>query len=609
MLQSMRSRAKYVWFVIFGFFIVGFLLLDTSGLLSGDAVTPNTVVAEVNGRNILYTTWAARVQNISEGESQQQGRALTLDEIDRIEDRAFDELVSEVLLEQEYRKRAITVSPDEIRAAARMMPPPGLMQNPELQTEGRFDPVKYERFLGSPIAATSGLLVQLESYYRQEIPRQKLFEQIAADVYLSDARMWDLWQDVQDSAQVSFVALTPDVVADSSVTVTDREIQVYYDANKSTLVRTGRAVVSVISIPRVVTAADSAGVRARALALRTEITSGTSFEEVAKRESADTVTAANGGSLGRGGRGRFVESFEKAAYTLRPGEVSQPVLTQFGYHLIKLDERKGDTVALRHILLRIEQSDSSATATDRRADELDGLTGDATNPAQFDSAAARLGLVPVRGVAIEGEPLMVSNAYIPSVSAWAFGGAAQGETSELFDSPDGYYVARLDSLVGGGPQVLADVKDEIRARLMRTKKVETLLPAARTIAARAAASTLEAAALEKKLEVNRTGLFNRIDFVPGIGQGNEAVGAAFALAVGAVGAPVATEDAVFVIRVDRRINASREKWEAQKQVQRNLLTRSLREERVRTYLEDLRGSAKIEDHRREISAAARRVAT
>jgi peptidyl-prolyl cis-trans isomerase D len=604
----MRSRAKYVWFVIFGFFIVGFLLLDTSGLLSGDAVTPNTVVAEVNGRDILYTAWATRVQGLSEAEAQQQGRALTLDEIDRVEDRAFDELVSEVLLEQEYRKRGITVSPEEIRAAAVMMPPPGLMQNPELQTEGRFDPVKYQRFLGSPVAATSGLLLQLESYYRQEIPRQKLFEQIAADVYLTDARMWDLWQDVQDSAQVSFVALTPDVVADSAVTVTDREIQTYYDENKATLERTGRAVVSVMSIPRVITAADTAAVRARAVELRNEITGGTPFEEVAARESADSISGANGGSLGRGARGRFIEAFERAAYALRPGEVSQPVLTSFGYHIIKLDERKGDTVALRHILLRIEQSDSSATATDRRADELDGITADATNPAQFDSAAARLGLTPMRAVVVEGEPLMVANAYIPSVSAWAFSGAQPGETSELFDSPEGYFVARLDSLTRGGPQELEEVRDEIRTRLLRTRKIETLLPAARTLASRAAATSLEAAAAEQKVEVSRTGLFNRIDFVPGIGQGNEAVGSAFALSVGAVGAPVATEDAVFVIRVDRRINASREKWEAQKQVQRGLLTGSLREERVRTYLEDLRASAKIEDHRREINAAARRLA-
>ena len=604
----MRTNAKYVWFIIFAFFVGGFLFLDNSGLMSSGGVTPNTVVGEVNGRDILYTTWASRVQNISQAESQQLGRALTLDEIDRIEDRAFDELVSEVLLEQEYRKRGITVSREEIVAAARVMPPPGLMQNPELQTEGRFDPAKYERFLGSPVAASSGLLVQLESYYRSEIPRQKLFEQIAADVYLTDARMWDVWQDVQDSAQVSFVAFTPDAIPDSAVSVTDREIRTYYDAHKASLERTGRAVVSVLSIPRVITAADSAAVRARMVELRNEILGGARFEDVASRESADSVSAANGGSLGRGGRGRFVGPFEQAAFALRPGEVSQPVLTQFGYHLIKLDERKGDTVALRHILLPIEQSDSSATLTDRRADELDALTGDATNPAQFDSAAAKLGLTPMRATVVQGEPLTVGNQYIPSVSAWAFSGAREGQTSELFDSPEGYFIARLDSLAVGGQLSLEDAREEIRTRLLRSKKVETLLPAARTMAARAAATSLEAAATEQKLEVNRTGLFNRIDFVPGIGQGNEAVGAAFALSVGAVSAPVATEDAVFVIRVDRRINASREKWEAQKQVQRTLLTRSLRDERVRAYMEDLRASAEIEDRRDEINAAARRAA-
>ena len=608
MLQSMRSRAKYVWFVIFGFFVVGFLLLDNSGLLNTGGVTPNTVVAEVNGRDILYTTWANRVQTISQAESQQQGRALTLDEIDRIEDRAFDELVSEVLLEEEYRKRGIGVSVDEIRAAARMMPPPGLMQSPELQTEGRFDPAKYERYLSSPVATSSGLLLQLETYYRQEIPRQKLFEQIAADVYLTDARMWDVWQDVQDSAQVSYVAFTPDVVADSTVTVTDREIQSYYDANKGTLERTGRAVVSVLSIPRVITSVDSAAVRARAIELRNEILGGARFEEVATRESADTISGADGGSLGRGPRGRFVEPFERAAFSLRPGEISQPILTQFGYHLIKLDERKGDTVALRHILLRVEQSDSTAALTDRRADELDGLTAEATNPAQFDSAAAKLGLTPVTATVVEGEPLTVGNTYIPSVSAWAFSGAQPGQTSQLFDSPEGYYIARLDSLAVGGPMSLDAAREEIRVRLLRTKKVESLLPAARAMATKAASTSLEAAAAEQKMEVSRTGMFNRIDFVPGIGQGNEAVGAAFALSAGAVSAPVATEDAVFVIRVDRRVNADREKWEAQKQVQRTLLTRSLREERVRSYLEDLRASAKIEDHRREISAAARRAA-
>ena len=608
MLQSMRSSAKYVWWIIVIFFIVGFLLLDTSGLLTGGGVTPNTVVAEVNGQDVLYTTWAARVQALTQQESEQRGRALTLDEISVLEDRAFDELVSEILLQQEYDRRGIGVTADEIRAAARMMPPPALMQNPELQTEGRFDPLKYERFLASPVASQSGLLFQLEAYYRGEIPRQKLFEQIAADVYLTDARMWDVWRDVHDSAQVSFVAFTPDAVADSAVTVSDQEVRQFFDANREGLDRPGRAVVSVLAIPRTITAADTAAARARINALRSEIVGGARFEEVAARESADTISAADSGSLGRGPRGRFVDEFERVAFALRAGELSQPLLTQFGYHLIKVDERKGDTVALRHILIRIDQSDSTAAATDRRADELSSLTASATSPAQFDSAAAKLGLTPVRAVVMEGEPLMVGNAYIPSVSAWAFKGAVEGESSELFDSPDGYYVARLDSLQEGGPTTFEDARDEIRLRLVRQKKVQTHLPRAQEFARKAATSSLEAAAAEQGLEVTKSQLFNRISFVPGIGQGNEAIGAAFALAAGAVSAPVATEEAVFVIRVDRRINADREKWEAQKQVQRTLLTRSLREERVRTYLEDLRASARIEDRRKEIDAALRRVA-
>ena len=61
----------------------------------------------------------------------------------------------------------------------------------------------------------------------------------------------------------------------------------------------------------------------------------------------------------------FLDAFETAAEALKPGEISQPVLTQFGYHLIRLDSRNGDTLALHHILLRITQSDSDADRTDR----------------------------------------------------------------------------------------------------------------------------------------------------------------------------------------------------------------------------------------------------
>ena len=153
--------------------------------------------------------------------------------------------------------------------------------------------------------------------------------------------------------------------------VTEAEMHAYYDAHKSDATRVGQATLSVLMIPRLISPADSALVRDRALKLRAEIAGGASFADVAKRESQDSATAANGGSLGKGTKGRFAgePEFEKAVNTLKAGEVSAPVLTASGYHLIKVDEKKGDTISVRHIMLRIQPSDSNAARTDREADQ------------------------------------------------------------------------------------------------------------------------------------------------------------------------------------------------------------------------------------------------
>lgn len=611
MLQSLRSSAKYIFWFIFITFVGGFLLAETSGLL-GRGVTPNTTVASVNGRDVPYDLYARVLQNAEQQQSERIGRALTLDERNQVERQAFDQMVAEILLEQEYKRRGIVVSDDEIRQAARLNPPPELLRNAELQTEGQFDPAKYQRFLASPAARQGGLLLQLESYYRSEIPKQKLFEQLASSVYVTDARLWSIYQDQHDSARVSFVALRPETVPDSAVKVTDAELRSYFQAHTEEFERPGRAAVSILSIPRVVSAADSTAVRARLLALRAEIAGATdqaaNFAEVARRESHDSISAANGGSLGGGRRGRFVPAFENAAYALKPGELSQPVLTQFGYHLIRVDSRTGDSLNLRHILLRVEQSDSTASRVDRRADSLTSIAGSSENPAAFDSAAKRLGIPVVRATAIEGDPLTVNGRYVPSVSAWAFGGARAGESSELFDGEDGYYLARLDTLVEGGKPAFDAVKEDVRRRVVQKKKIERLLPQARQLASAAATSSLESAAKSRGLTVEQSPPFTRVMPVPGLGSLNEAVGAAFSLPVGAVSAPIATDDGVYVLRVDRRVNADRAAFEAQKQAQRTQVMGGLRQQRVRDYLENLRKTADIEDNRKQINAAARSAA-
>jgi hypothetical protein len=316
-LQSMRSVAKYIWWFLVAAFVGSFLLYETSGLAGRAPVTTNTAVATVNGEEILLTSWQNTVANLEQQEQQRLGRGISLDERRVLEDRAFDELVNEVLLQQEFKRRGITVSDDEIREAARLAPPPQAMQSPELQTDGKFDLQKYQRLLASPVARQSGMLVGLESYYRSEIPKNKLFDQIASDVYLSDERLWQIYRDRRDTAQVSYILLRPETLTDTAVTVTDAEISQYYERNKKRFDRPGRAVVSLVSVPRTVTAADSAEARTHIDKIRAEIAGGAKFEDVAKRESNDSISGAQGGSLGKVTRGRLTPKFEDAMYALK----------------------------------------------------------------------------------------------------------------------------------------------------------------------------------------------------------------------------------------------------------------------------------------------------
>ena len=609
MLQAMRASAKYIWIIIVVLFVGGFLLAQTSGLLGRAPVTSTTAVASVNGQDILASTWYQTAQNLEQQATQANNQSISLDERQRLQDQAYDQLVTDVLLAQEYRRRGITVTDDEILQAARYSPPPQLMQSPDLQTDGQFDPAKYQRFLQSPLAKQEGLLLQLEQYYRNEIPKDKLFEQIANDVYISDEELWRRWQDAHDTAEVSFVGLGPDRISDSAVRVSDDEVRAYYDTHKKLFERPGRAKVSILIIPRAVTAADSAAVRARAVALRTRILGGEKFDDVARAESADSVSAAKGGALGSGPKGRFVPAFETAAYALKPGEISQPVLTQFGYHIIRVDSRKGDTLTLHHILLRIGQSDSAAARTDRRADSLARIAANADQPAKFDSAARALRIPVLKAEAIEGNSLTVNGQYIPSVGPWAFEGAKPGEASELFDAEDGYYLARLDSLVPGGTLSLDQAKRDIRTYLMKQKKLDALMPQAANIAKLAAASSLEQAAKVTGLEVVKTKPFTRVTGVPELTNLPEAVGAAFSLPLHVVSAPIKATGGVVVERVDNRVPASRTAFEAQKDVLRQQALGQLRQERVREFLSNLKAVAKIDDRRKSVEASARRSTT
>ncbi len=150
-----------------------------------------------------------------------------------------------------------------------------------------------------------------------------------------------------------------------------------------------------------------------------------------------------------------------------------------------------------------------------------------------------------------------------------------------------------------------DAKDEIRRRLISRHKAESLVPKAEALAKAAASSTLESAAAANGMTVTKTDMFSRPQFVAGLGRFNAAVGAAFSLPIGQVSQPVVTDDGVFVLRVERRVEADKAKWEAQKETQRREAVSSIQQLRVRTFLSEIRKQADVEDHRKELNALSR----
>lgn len=606
MIRAMRSAAKWVmWILALAFvgwmvFDVGMDVMGQGGYRMGDAI------AKVNGRSIELQTYFSALREAQERQRRDFGSApLTQEDQQALEDAVLENLIQEILLNDEFRRRNIRVTEEEIVAAARTSPPPEVMTLPAFQTEGQFDLEKYQRFLAA--GTDPEFLRALEARYRQDIPRAKLYDQLVADVFLSDAKLWQAYRDQRDSVTVRLLALFPEtVIPDSQVSVSDAEVRNYYEKNRSEFRQPAVAYLSYVSVPRLPNAADSLAALERARAIRREIAGGADFAEVAKRESADSASAAKGGDLGEVARGTFVREFEEAALALRIGQVSQPVLTQFGYHIIKLESRTGDRFRARHILIPVELVGEHLEKVDALVDSLDRQAADQSDPAVLDLAAARLGLaVQVAPPLREGERLLLGTYPVPDVGIWAFE-ARPGDTSPVIEARNAFYVFRLDSLTPGGIPPFGEIADRVREVVMWQKKRQAL----RQLAERLALDLREGATLTEISErvgvpVSTVGPFTKANPPALLLEEPRVIGAAFGIPVGRVGGPVMGESGVFFLEPIARVQADSAAWRAQLSTQREQALQIARQSRIRLVLNSLRASAEVVDRRKELERAQR----
>ncbi|MBR1793504.1 MAG: peptidylprolyl isomerase [Bacteroidales bacterium] len=158
----------------------------------------------------------------------------------------------------------------------------------------------------------------------------------------------------------------------SSVTVTPQQVRSYYESiPKDSLphIETEYEVAE-ISLQPAIAESERDRVRLELAQLRERVLKGESFSMLATLYSQDPGSSKKGGELGFFGRGDMVSEFEAAAFALKPGEVSPIIETQFGFHILQLIERRGNTINVRHILLQPQVGAEDLLAARMRLDSI-----------------------------------------------------------------------------------------------------------------------------------------------------------------------------------------------------------------------------------------------
>ena len=592
MMRQMRENTKWIMMITATAF-VGLMVFQWGMDITGQGGLTIGEIGSVNGRPVEYDKYNNTYSSLLNQIQVSQEDPITSQQIRDIEDAAWDEVVTQLLIEQELERRGILVTDEELLTAARFSPPPAYQNEPLFLTDGFFDIQKYQAFLASP-TIDDVTLFQLEAYYRDVIPRSKLMRQVSSDIYFTDAAVWDEYRNRNEMISVRYLALNPaQRVADSDVAVTAQEVEDYYDDHEEEFALPAQATVRAVIIDKAPTPEDTLAMGELAAELRQEIMDGADFEDVLGRPGVGTGS----GDLGWFTRGLMPESFSDVAFAATVGEITEPVRTPFGYHLIEVQDQTEDSVQARHIVIPFVRTEESELALYTLADSLEALGESRT----IADAALTLTLA-VETAYLSTEFAFVAGAgQVGEGADWAFEEALVGDVSPVLETRQAFYMLELVELREAGAISLADATGSIEQTVRAAKKVEKAKDEGEEIVAQVRAGTdLATIAEEKSLEVQDAGPYARVDFVPGMGRLNAAVGAGFGLNIGDVSGAVAANNNVFIIELNEYFAPDSTVFEAERLLLRDEMLGLAQQTRLQEWIQGLRDVARIIDKRDEV---------
>ena len=610
----MRNSAKIIFIIVLvafvGFMVWGGVVTILSSKNTGAGGAPPGVVGIINGKQIPYEQFY-EIYSVKSQSLYKDDKEPTDEDFQRVSDEVWNSLTTYVLIEQEAGAHGIAVTDKEVSQYMRQSPPKDIYESPDFATDGNFDMSKYQMWLQQVAMSNDPRLIQMLRDFENQI-RQQLLVGRLQDFVLSAIRFTknDARTDFvekNDKVKVKYIFI-PGGDFDSVVTeVPEDEILSRYEKDKEQFKQPDRAVITHVTFSKQPSDEDYAELKASADQLYKEAISGADFAKLAEENSDDKNSAAKAGDIGWFSEGAMVAPFYEATKNIRNvGDISQPIKTQFGWHIIKLTGRRekggsslvstsgGMEYMASHILLKVEASQNTITAIEQKAND---FKNQAVKNG-FKVTAEEYGLT-----STESKPFN-KGTYVPgvgqnaAVNDLAFN-AEIGTISDPIPTRSAVMVVEVTKKIPAGYSPLDEVRDRIKTTILREKRVVLAHKKGEELAGQLTAGiSFEDFAARIGKPIIETDFITRSQFVPKVGNDPEFSGAAFSLSYSnPVSKAVKSKTGTFIIKFMERQNPDLAIFESKADSLTYEMANTKRKDLWSRYISNVREKAEIKDYR------------
>ena len=600
MMTLLRQKTVLVlWFVIFAF--IGLIVVEWGADYSGPGTSDaGNTVGVVNGKTISLQEFQDALRRVARQMPQEERAEQAV-----LVQQVWDYYVREIILAQEYERLGFEITDGEIAYYTRSNPPQAVREFEVFQTNGAFDMDKYTQFISNPASLSDpnnqGLVLWIESTIERQLLDYRLQRMLRGTAQVSPNEAHQYFAEVNEKVRVEY-AFAASAAVDGEIEVSDDDLAAYYQENVADYEHPDQVKLEYAYFPKAASAADSLEVKAEIDRLRQELEAGEDFAELAAVVSDDEGSAARGGDLGFFGRGQMVGPFEEAAFSLAPGELSEPVQTRYGWHLIKVEERveesSGERVHARHILLRYQPSRTTEDSLRSRAEVFQ-------EQATAEGFAATLA---ASGTEATTTNFLRKSQAVPGISAnttwlvnWFFE-QEPGAVSQVIEDDGGLWVAQLVAKRPEGTVPLDELKDQLEPLVSARKKADRAAAQLEAVRREVGAGvTLAQAAQNAGVEFHAPEAFSRSESVEGLGRANAVIGAAFRLEKGRLSEVIEVAEGsnrgAYLLKLLEKTPADEEQFAAQREQVMAQLQAQREQEAVQNWFAHLYDTAEIEDNR------------